>query len=492
MVDLLRNYYNGQWQSAHSSQTFSVINPANEELLAKTPLCGEKEVDEAVQSAQGAFSAWKKIPASDRTQYLFRLKTELEDHFEDLSRTITIEHGKTLNESRGSVRRAIQMVETACSIPTLMMGENFEDIAKGIDCSTVNRPMGVFACIAPFNFPAMVPFWFWPFAVACGNTFIIKASERVPLTAIKIFELIDKVGFPPGVVNLVHGGKEAVNALCVHPLVKGVSFVGSTPVAKHVYQTACHQGKRVQALGGAKNVMVAMPDAMEKTMGQKSIATAFESITGCAGERCLAGSLVLCIGKETYESFKNGCVTLAKNLVVGSGLDPKTSMGPLISMEAKERVSGLIDRAIKQGAKALYDGREGLEKLKGYFLKPTILSNIKADMEIAQEEIFGPVVLLAEVESLQNAIDWINALPLANTTTIFTNNGAHARKFASEVDPSMIGVNIGVPAPMSFFSFGGSKESFFGDIKAHGKASVRFYTDTYTTIYRWHHEGSIW
>ena len=492
MVDLLKNFINGEWVEVEGTETYDVINPANNLLLAKTPLSNENDVNRAVASAQGAFNTWKKTPAQDRVQYLFNLKIELENNSEELSEIITTEHGKTISESRGSVRRAIQMVETACSIPTLMMGENFEDIARGIDCSTVNRPMGVFACIAPFNFPAMVPFWFWPFAVACGNTFIIKASERVPLTAVKIFEILKKIDFPPGVINLVHGGKTSVDSLCTHPLIKGISFVGSTPVAKHVYTLASSKGKRVQALGGAKNVMVALPDAMTGKLGEKSISTAFESITGCAGERCLAGSLVLCVGDKTYEQFKTGTVELAKKTKVGDGLKPETCMGPLISKEAKERVCALIQGAVDEGAVILYDGRSGFENESGFFLKPTVLAGILPEMNIAKEEVFGPVVLLGHVDKLEDAISWINGISLANTTTLFTSSGAHARKFASEVDPSMIGINIGVPAPMSFFSFGGSKESFFGDIKAHGKACVGFYTDTYTTIYRWYSESSIW
>lgn len=492
MTKLLKNYIDGQWVASHGGASVPVINPANKQLLASTPLGTCDDVDDAVQVAARAFNSWRKTPAQDRIQYFFALKAKLEEHKAEISRIITEEHGKTLTESEGELRRAIQMVETACGMPSLMMGENFEDIAKGIDCSTVNRPMGVFACIAPFNFPIMIPFWFWPFAVACGNTYILKASERVPLTAMFLFELLEQLGLPKGVVNLVHGGKEVANALCTHPQVKGISFVGSTPVAKHIYRTACNEGKRVQALGGAKNAMVVLEDAMQGELAKKSVATAVESITGCAGERCLAGSLVLCVGEQAYQQFKSAAVEYASSMKVGDGLDKTNQMGPLISQEAKDRVAGLIERSIAEGAEVLLDGRLKVADLPGFYLRPTVLAQVKQSMEIAQIEVFGPVILISKVDSLDEAIEWINSIPFANTCTLFTNSGGHARNFASQVDPSMIGINIGVPAPMAFFSFGGSKESFFGDVKAHGKASIKFFTDTYTTIYRWHSESGIW
>ena len=492
MTSLLKNYIDGEWVESHGQESVAVINPANKQQLASTPLGNSEDVNQAVGAATKAFEIWKKTPAQDRVQYFFKLKSIMEEQSSELSRIITLEHGKTLAESQGEIRRAIQMVETACGIPSLMMGENFEDIARGIDCSTVNRPMGVFTCIAPFNFPAMIPFWFWPFAVACGNTFVLKASERVPLTSQRVCELVQDVGFPSGVFNLVHGGKEVANTLCTHPQVKGVSFVGSTPVAKHIYTTACSEGKRVQALGGAKNVMVVLPDAMQGDLKKKSVTTAIESITGCAGERCLAGSLVLCVGDESYEMFKSEAKDFVSKMNVGDGLEEQTHMGPLISQEAKDRVSALIERAIGEGAELVIDGREGVDDLPGYFLRPSLLAQINPSMEIAQKEIFGPVILLSKVNSLDEAIEWINGIPFANTCTLFTNSGGHARAFASQVDPSMIGINIGVPAPMAYFSFGGSKESFFGDIKAHGKASIKFFTDTYTTIYRWHSKSNIW
>lgn len=488
---MIQNYIGGKWTPSSGHTFFDVLDPSNGNIIAKTPLGNASDVAHAVKAASDAFPRWRATPAVERVQYLFRLKTKMEESVEELSRLITTEHGKTLVESRGSVRRAIQMVETACGIPTLMMGENFEDIASGIDSSSVKRPLGVFAGIAPFNFPAMVPFWFWPFAVASGNTYILKPSERVPLTSIRIFELLADVGLPAGVVNLVQGGKDVVDALCSHPQIKGISFVGSTPVARHVYTLGTSHCKRVQAFGGSKNIMVAMPDSLDGPSCDRTISTAVESITGCAGERCLAGSLVLCVGDETYKKFQDKALAFTKNIKVGSGLDPKNTMGPLISQEAKDRILAMISRALDEGAKLTLDGRK-VENKEGFFLKPTILSDITPEMEIAQMEVFGPVILLGKVDSLDEAIQWINSISYANTTTLFTNSGSSARYFCYHVDPSMIGINIGVPAPMSFFSFGGSKESFFGDTKAHGKACINFFTDTYTTIHRWYNEGEIW
>ncbi len=482
---MIKNYINGEWIASTGTETIEVINPATEEVLALSPLGTSRDVEKAVASAKEAFKTWRRTPAIDRTQYLFKLKTLLEENFESLVKLCTQEHGKTLIESRGDVRRGIQMVETACGIPTLMMGQSFEDIATGIDCQSIRQPMGVFAGITPFNFPAMVPFWFWPFAVATGNTYILKPSERVPLTQIKIFELIEKAGFPKGVMNLVLGGKEVVNSLCSHPAIKGVSFVGSTPVAKHVHQLASSHGKRVQALGGAKNFMVILPDANLET----SVKTCLESIVGCAGQRCLAGSVILCVG-NTYDEVKKQILKAASDMIVGDGLEPRTQMGPVISRASVERIKGLIQSAIDEKAELLLDGRNYTGK--GYFLKPTVIGEVKSQMRIAQEEIFGPVVCLARIQSLDEAIQWINSSPFANTASLFTASGAAARQFSYEAAPAMLGLNIGVPAPMSFFSFGGAKDSFFGDIKAHGTAGVQFFTDTKVTIQRWNKDSNIW
>jgi malonate-semialdehyde dehydrogenase (acetylating)/methylmalonate-semialdehyde dehydrogenase len=347
--------------------------------------------------------------------------------------------------------------------------------------------MGVFAAITPFNFPAMVPFWFWPFAVAAGNTFVLKPSERVPLTQVRIFELVQQAGLPPGVLNMVQGGKDTVNALCAHPDIRGISFVGSTPVARYVYQTAGGHGKRVQALGGAKNFMVVLPDAVMDA----TVRTVLESCTGCAGQRCLAGSVILGVG-DAYSSLEAGIVKAAQETVIGDGLDPKSQIGPVISEASRQRIKDLIQSALDQGATLLVDGRDGVDNLDGFFLRPTILGNVTPEMRIAQEEVFGPVVCLGKTDTLDAAIQWLNGSHFANTTSLFTTSGAAARKFSYEVDPSMVGINIGVPAPMAFFSFGGKKDSFFGDVKAHGSASVDFYTDTKVTVQRWMKDGSIW
>lgn len=482
---MIKNYIYGEWIPSTGTETIEVINPATEEVLALSPLGTSKDVDKAVAAAKEAFKTWRRTPAIDRTQCLFRLKTLLEENFETLVRLCTQEHGKTLIESRGDVRRGIQMVETACGIPTLMMGQSFEDIATGIDCQSIRQPMGVFAGITPFNFPAMVPFWFWPFAVATGNTYVLKPSERVPLTQLKIFELIEKAGFPKGVMNLVLGGKEVVNSLCSHPDIKGVSFVGSTPVAKHVYQLATSHGKRAQALGGAKNFMVVLPDANLET----SVKTCLESIVGCAGQRCLAGSVVICVG-NTYDEVKKQMLRAASDMIVGDGADPSTQMGPVISKSSVERIKGLIKSAVDEKAEILLDGRN--YSGKGYFLKPTVIGEVRAEMRIAREEIFGPVVCLARAKSLDEAIQWINQSPFANTASLFTSSGAAARQFSYEAAPAMLGLNIGVPAPMSFFSFGGAKDSFFGDIKAHGQSGIQFFTDTKVTIQRWNKDSNIW
>ena len=486
-IPVVKNYINGQWCSSFGKETVNVINPANKKLLAKCPLGTKKDIDNAVSAANEAYKSWRQTPVIDRVQILFKLKTLLEKHSEDLARLCTQENGKILTEARGDVRRGIQMVETACGMPTLLMGKSLEDIASGIDCHAIKRPLGVFAAITPFNFPPMVPFWFWPFAIASGNTFILKPSERVPLTQVRVFELIEEAGMPKGVINLVNGGKEAVNSLCSHPDIVGISFVGSTPVAKHVYQTATSHGKRVQALGGAKNFMVVLPDAnLDLT-----IKTVFESCTGCAGQRCLAGSVILCVG-DIYTQFKEGIIKKAKESIVGDGFNPATNIGPVISEEARNKVKGLIQSAYDEGAKILFDGREGTDNLSGYFLKPTVISEVKRDMRIAKEEVFGPVLCLSNVKTFDEAIEWLNSSEYGNTTSLFTSSGSAARKFSYEADPSMIGINIGVPAPMAFFSFGGMKASFFGDVKVHGQASVDFYTDTKVTIERWVKDSSIW
>ncbi len=485
---MIQDYIDGKWASSSAKNSVPIINPADGKEINSCPMGTEADVALAVKAAHQAFQQWKLVPVVERIQYLFKLKTLLDANVEELARLVTQEHGKTLVEARGSVKRGIQMVETATGMPTFQKGEFLEDIARGIDCVTMKQPMGVFAGIAPFNFPAMVPFWFWPFAIASGNTFVLKPSERVPLTQQLIFKLIEQTGLPKGVMNLVHGGKEVVTALCTHPDVKGVCFVGSTPVAKYVYTTASALGKRAQALGGAKNFMVVLPDATI----DKSVATALESVIGCAGERCLAGSVIICVGDETYKQVKERMVKSASDVSIGNGMDPNVQMGPVISQESKERIKGLIQSAVDEGAQLLVDGRKDVDHLPGFFLKPSVIGEVSEKMRVAKEEIFGPVVLLAKVKTFDEAISWINRCSFANTTTLFTSSGPAARKFCSEIAPTMIGINIGVPAPMSFFSFGGSRDSFFGDIKAHGASSVNFFTEEKIITQRWMSDANVW
>jgi len=479
---VLENYINGAWVKSSGTTLLDVKNPANGEILAQVPLSTAADLDAAVQAAEAAFPAWSATPPVQRARYLFKLKNLFEEHKEEIAQICTSEHGKTLAESRNDFGRGIENVEHAAGIPSLMMGQSLSDVASGIDCDTVRQPLGVFAAITPFNFPPMVPLWFLPYAIATGNTFVLKHSEQVPLTQQRIFELIAEIGLPPGVVNLVNGGKDVVNAICAHPAIKGVSFVGSSAVARHVYKTASENGKRVQALGGAKNFLVVMPDA---EMG-KSIANLSESIYGCSGQRCLAGSVVLAVG-DAYDRVKEGLVAAAKALVLGDGKRPGVTMGPVISAAHRDRVLSYIEKGIQEGAKLLVDGRsatvEGLSG--GNWVGPTIFDDVKPGMVIATEEIFGPVACLMRADSLDEAIAIANRSEYGNASSIYTTNGKHARTFQQRIQAGMVGVNIGVAAPMAFFPFGGQKGSFYGDLKAHGPTSVDFYTERKVVITRW-------
>ncbi|MCA8942797.1 MAG: CoA-acylating methylmalonate-semialdehyde dehydrogenase [Planctomycetes bacterium] len=476
----LRNYIDGQWVPSDSDRVLDVLNPATEEVLAKVPLGAASDVDKAAKAAHAAFASWRKVPPVERARYLFKLKQLLEDNREELARICTSEHGKTIAESRGSVQRGIECVEVACGAPSLLMGDTLEDVATGIDCQSVRQPIGVFACIAPFNFPAMVPMWFFPFAVACGDTFICKPSEQVPLSQQFVWKLVEDAGFPPGVLNLVNGDSEVVNAICTHPLIRGVSFVGSSPVAKHVYETAAKHGKRVQALGGAKNFMVVMPDAnRERTLEALS-----SSAYGCAGERCLAGAIVLAVG-DSHTWLRDGLKQKAAAIRVGDGATDGVTMGPVISAAHKDRVLGYIDRGVEEGAELIHDGRSSQQPANGFFVGPCLFDGVTEEMAIGQEEIFGPVLCIEKANDLDAAMARISKHPLANASTIFTQDGSAARRFKFEVDASMAAVNIGVAAPMSFFGFGGAKGSFFGDLKAHGREAFDFFTDRKVFMTRW-------
>ena len=482
MTTTLRNYIGGEWVAPQASEFLDLTNPATGEPLGRVPLSGAREVDQAVAAAQAAFLKWREVPPVVRARYLFKLKYLMEEHFEELAQTVTREHGKTLDESRGSVRRGIENVEHACGIPTLMMGKTLEDVASGIDCEYVRQPLGVFAAITPFNFPAMVPCWFWPYAIATGNTFVLKPSEQVPFSSARILELAHAAGIPPGVLNLVHGGKDAVNAILAHPGIAGVSFVGSSPVAKYVYQEAAKYGKRVQALGGAKNHVIVMPDADM----DRAVANISESLFGCAGQRCLAGSVVVATGKA-YEPFRDKLLDTARNLRLGYGLEPGVTMGPVISAKHKERVLSYVEAGRKDGATLLLDGRDATvdKHPRGHFVGPTVFDGVQPDMTIGKEEIFGPVASVTHVSNLDEGIEMVQRSGFANATSIFTQSGKAAREFRYRVGVSMIGVNIGVAAPMAFFPFGGTKGSFFGDLKAHGQDSIEFYTDKKVVISRW-------
>lgn len=479
---ILENFIDGRWQQSVAEKLLPVINPATLEPLASVPLSKSSDVDAAVQAAKNAFPAWSQTPAIERARYLFKFKSLLEGNLDELSSIVTKEHGKCLAESKGSVRRGMENVEHACGMPTLLMRDSLCDIARGIDTSTFAQAIGVFAAIVPFNFPAMVPFWFWPYAVAAGNTFILKPSEKVPLSQEFVFRLIEQSGFPAGVLNMVHGNYEAAQTLISHPQVDGISFVGSTPVAKKVYEQAALSGKRVQALGGAKNYVVLMPDAHSEL----ALDNILESAFGCAGQRCLAASMLLMVD-DAYDKFMPQLLAKARSLKVGNGMDPSVQVGPLISRGQKDRVLSLIEQGINEKAYLALDGR--LAKIhdcpSDNFVGPSIFDNVDGSMRIAQEEIFGPVLCVQRVGKLSAALDEIHQSPFANATSIFTQDGKAARHFSHNVGVSMIGVNIGVPAPMAFFPFGGTKQSFFGTTKAHGKEAVNFYTDTKVVSSRW-------
>ena len=481
-VETLRNFIGGRWVPSHASEFLDVYNPARGEVIARTPLSVAEDVDAAVQAAKKAFPAWRDTPPVARARVLFKFRALLEEHFEELARIVTTEHGKTLDESRGSVRRGIECVEVACGTPSLMMGYALENIATNIDCSVIRQPLGVCAAIAPFNFPAMVPLWFLPFAIGTGNTFVLKPSEQVPLSQKRMLELLEQCDLPPGVVNLVNGGRAAVEAICDHPGIRAVSFVGSTPVARTVYQRSTHAGKRCQALGGAKNFVVVMPDAdLDRAT---DIIT--ESFFGCAGERCLAGSILVPVG-EAHGEARDRMVEAARALKVGDGLQTGVEMGPVITGKHREKVAGYIDKGISEGAKLLLDGRKLKveDRPKGFFLGPTLFDNVTPSMTIGHDEIFGPVASISPVKSLEQAIEVMHAHPNANATSIFTSSGKAAREFARHATASMVGVNIGVAAPMAYFPFGGAKDSFFGDLKVHGRDAYEFYTDKKVIISRW-------
>ncbi|MCY3554328.1 MAG: CoA-acylating methylmalonate-semialdehyde dehydrogenase [Gemmatimonadetes bacterium] len=476
-------FIGGNWTGAVDVATEPVFNPSDGSVIARTPMCGASEVDAAVRAAREALPGWSTTPVVDRARILFRYVHLLETHFEDLSRLVTREHGKTLEEARGSVRRGIEVVEFACGAPTLLMGDALEEIASGIDCDTIRQPVGVCAGITPFNFPAMVPMWMYPIAIVCGNTFVLKPSEKVPLTAIRLVELLQKAGLPPGVMNLVHGGVDVVNALCTHPGIDAVSFVGSSPVARHVYQTATAHGKRVQSAGGAKNYMVILPDADPEF----TVDALIGSVYGCAGERCMAGSVAVTVDDAARRVLPPLREALDGMKVGPTDRDPDVDMGPVVTRQHLDKVHGYIASGLSDGASLYRDGRgvKVPETPDGFYLGPTIFDGASTGMKIVREEIFGPVLSVIRTDSLDKGIEACNQSGFGNAAVLFTGDGGAARTFRNRVSAGMVGINVGVPAPMAFFPFSGWNGSFFGDLHIQGKEGFAFYTRQKVTMSRW-------
>ena len=481
------NFVNGRWVESRSSEWRDVINPASGEVIASVPMSGEAEVLAAIQAAHAAFPAWRRTPAEDRIQPLFKLKMLLEERIDDLARTITQENGKTFTEAKAEFRRAIENVEVACGIPMMMQGYNLEDVARGIDEFMIRQPLGVVAAITAFNFPGMIPFWFLPYAIACGNTLIVKPSERVPLTMKLAFELLEKCGLPPGVANIVNGGKSVVDMLIDHPDVKAISFVGSTPVARYIYARAGEKGKRAQCQGGAKNSVIVLPDA-DMEMATQIIS---DSAFGCAGQRCLAVSVAVTVG-EAQKTFRDSIAHAASSIKVGYGLEDGVQMGPVITQQSKERVESLIGLGEKQGAKVLLDGRNAKVSRyeSGNFVSPTILDGVPATSELTHTEIFGPVLSMVHARDLDEAMDLLAQSPFGNQASLFTSSGSAARRFRYEAPAGNIGINIGVAAPMAYFPFSGWKDSFFGIMHGQGRDAVEFYTEKKVVVERWAKEHS--
>jgi len=481
----LRNYIDGEWAESQTDQIIDVINPATGRVVGEVPLSTRDEVASAIEAADEAFWEWRDTPPITRARYLFKLAKLLEDNFEFLSRVQTMEHGKTIDESRGETRRGIENVEVAAGTPSLMMGYGLENVASGIDEQIIRQPLGVFCTLPAFNFPFMIPLWFMPYAVATGNTFIIKPSPRDPISQEKLCELVDEAGFPPGVINVVHGGAEAASALIDHPAIKGVTFVGSTGVGRSVYRRCGETGKRVLAQCSAKNFIVIAEDAIL----DKTITALMSSFYGNAGQRCLSGANAIVLGKDDfYKKFIKAFTEATAKIRVGYGLDESIQMGPLQSKDAKERVLGYIENGVKEGAKLRLDGRK-IEIVGDYpntcFLNPTIFEDVTPEMTICREEIFGPVASIMRADDLDEALGIIHDNPYGNASCIFTQSGNLAREFQHRVQAGNVGINIGVAAPMAFFPFGGMKDSFLGVLHGQGREAVRFFTESKVVIQRW-------
>jgi malonate-semialdehyde dehydrogenase (acetylating)/methylmalonate-semialdehyde dehydrogenase len=477
----------GKRQRASATRSGNVTNPATGAVTKKVPFCNAADVDSAVKAAAAAYPAWRDTPPLRRARVMQKFLPLLQAHQKELAQLVTGEHGKTLPDAMGSVQRGIEVVEFACGIPHLLKGEHSEDVGTGVDCHTVRQPVGVCAGITPFNFPVMVPLWMFPVAIACGNTFILKPSEKVPSASMRMAELFKEAGLPDGVFNVVHGDKETVDAILNHPGIQAVSFVGSTPIARTIYETCARNGKRVQALGGAKNHAVVLPDADLEFAADALIGAAY----GSAGERCMAISAVVAVGAAADPLVKL-LKKKAEAIVIGPGDKEGVDMGPLVTAQHRDKVSGYVDQGVKEGAKVVLDGRAhkvpGYEN--GYFLGTTLFDNVKPDMKIYQDEIFGPVLIVLREKTLEDAIALVNRNPYANGTAIFTESGGAARRFENEIQVGMVGVNVPIPVPVAFFSFGGWKGSLFGDLHVHGMEGVKFYTRTKVITSRWPHQDT--
>jgi len=479
-IEVLKNYINGKWIDSKSSDFLDVENPATGEIIAKVPLSTKEELNDSVNAAKKAFDEWQNISPLKRIQYLFKLKQLMEENQKEIAEILTKEHGKIFEEAFLEVGRAIENVEVATGVPTFMQGNMLENVSENIDEFFIRKPLGVFCVIPPFNFPSMIPFWFLPYAVACGNAFIVKPSELVPCTLQYIFELIDKSKFPRGILTLINGDKNLAHELIKHPGVVGISSVTSTSVAKEIYKTAASYGKRVQCHAGAKNSAVIMDDANLK----KSVQNIIHSVYGNSGQRCLAVSNIIVVG-DRYEEVKDALIDATKKLKIGNGLDKSVDMGPVISAAAKKRIENYIEKGIHEGAKLTLDGRAIKVNENGHFLGPSIFEDVKSDMTIAQEEIFGPVLTLIRENSLESAIKKINESKYGNAAAIYTSNGKHAREFQNRIECGNIGINIGVAAPVGCFPFCGRKDSFFGDIHGQSMDAINFFTDKKVVIQRW-------
>jgi malonate-semialdehyde dehydrogenase (acetylating)/methylmalonate-semialdehyde dehydrogenase len=476
----IRNFVDGQWVSPAVSEYGPVYNPSTSEKIGETPFCSAADVEKAVEAAKRAFPGWAETPPTQRADLLFRYRQLLNEHFDELSDCVCRENGKTLEEAKGDVTRGMEVVAFACGIPHLLKGESLPQVADQIDAATVREPLGVCAGVTPFNFPAMVPMWMFPIAIACGNTYVLKPSEKVPLTANRLVELFHQAGLPQGVFNVVHGARDVVDSLCVHPDVKAISFVGSTAVAKHVYRLATQHGKRVQSAGGAKNVLLVMPDADPDSTMRAVMGSSF----GCAGQRCMAGSLLMVVG-EAADKFRDKLVAEMDTLCLDDTTrNPEAGMGAVIDDRSQQRLFKIIERADNEGIQILRDGRENIPD-RGFFVGPTLFDQATTESFLFQEELFGPLLTMLRPSSLDEALEWLNQLPFGNGASIFTRSAAAGREFTRRIQCGMLGVNIGVPAPMALFPFSGWNESFFGDLHVQGTEGVSFFTRQKVILSRW-------